>query len=57
MSNEKAWATQELFADWFHNQIVPEVEKCQMYKLKHEPKNMKALLLWTMLLLTPQPIF
>jgi hypothetical protein len=57
MSNEKAWATQKLFADLFHNHFVPEVEKHQMYELKHEPKSVKALLLWTMLLLTPQPIF
>jgi hypothetical protein len=57
MSNEKAWAAQELSADWFHNHFEPEVEKHQMYELKHEPENIKALLLWTMLLLTPQPIF
>jgi hypothetical protein len=22
--NEKVWATQELFTDWFHNHFVPE---------------------------------
>jgi hypothetical protein len=36
---------------------LPEVEKHQMYELKREPKIMKTLLLGTMLLLTPQPIF
>jgi hypothetical protein len=45
MTNKKAWATQELFAHWFHNHLVPEVEKHQMYELKHESENMKSLLL------------
>jgi hypothetical protein len=44
MTNKKAWATQELFANWLHNRFVPEVKKW-MYELKHEPENMKALLL------------
>lgn len=43
MTNKKAWATQKLFATWFHNHFVPEVEKHQLYELKHEPKNMKTL--------------
>lgn len=36
MTNKKAWATQKLFASWFHNHFVPEVEKHQLYELKHE---------------------
>jgi hypothetical protein len=27
MTNKKAWATQELFANWFHSHFVPEVKK------------------------------
>jgi hypothetical protein len=45
MSNNKAWATQKLSADWFHNRFVPEVEEHEMYELKHEPDNVRASLL------------
>jgi hypothetical protein len=34
-----------IVSGWFHNHFVHEVEKHQMYELKHEPENVTALLL------------